>query len=128
MANRLGDTNDAEMALIITRLRESSGVSEALVFTGNGRLVAFSSSAYGQLFPDVPPSSVINQLRISGGYSAAEVDEVPEEEDVAAAPSTHLPLRLVVPVSTPDRFSSSMGVSPELLWPQLIQRSDMSSV
>lgn len=121
MANRLGDTNDAEMALIITRLRESSGVSEALVFTGNGRLVAFSSSAYGQLFPDVPPSSVINQLRISGGYSAAEVDEVPEGEDVAAASSTHLHLRVVVPVSTPDRFSSSLGVSHEMRWLQVIE-------
>src|SRR3546814_14557513 len=36
MANRLGDTNDAEMALIITRLPESSGVSEAL---GDGKSV-----------------------------------------------------------------------------------------
>src|SRR5690606_37049379 len=93
MANNLSNASDADMALIITRLREASGVSEALVFTGNGRLLAFSSSAYGQLFPDVPPTSVINQLRIAGGYSAAEVDEVPEDQGANPDSSIHLHLR-----------------------------------
>src|SRR5690606_36154582 len=49
MAGQLGSGSDADMAFFITRLRESNGVTEALVFTGNGRLVAFSSAAYGQL-------------------------------------------------------------------------------
>ena len=121
MANRLSDVNDADMALIITNLRETSGVSEALVFTGNGRLVAFSSSAYGQLFPDVPPASVTNQLRVSGGYSAAEVDEMADESGSIMAHSTHLHLRVVVPISTPERYSSALGVSHETRWLQVIE-------
>src|SRR3546814_10979959 len=67
------------MVMAITRLREVSGVTEAMVFTGNSRLVAFSSCAYGQLLPDLPPTSVINQLRVSRAYSAAKADEAPQE-------------------------------------------------
>lgn len=121
MANNLSNASDADMALIITRLREASGVSEALVFTGNGRLLAFSSSAYGQLFPDVPPTSVINQLRIAGGYSAAEVDEVPEDEGANPDSSIHLHLRVVVPITVHERFSSSLGVSADMRWLQVIE-------
>src|SRR5690606_32838688 len=93
----------------------------ALVFTGNGRLLAFSSSAYGQLFPDVPPTSVINQLRIAGGYSAAEVDEVPEDEGANPDSSIHLHLRVVVPITVHERFSSSLGVSADMRWLQVIE-------
>src|SRR5690554_6910546 len=59
MAVRLGSGSDMDMAFIISSLRESTGVSEALVFTGNGRLVALPSSAYGQWLPDLPPSCVL---------------------------------------------------------------------
>lgn len=121
MATRLSDAGDADMAVIITRLRETSGVTEALVFTGNGRLIAFSSSDYGQLFPDVPPSSVINQLRISSGYSAAEADEVPDMDASGSASEAGLHLRVVVPVSSSGRLSSSFGVSPDTRWLQVIE-------
>ncbi|NYT60477.1 HAMP domain-containing protein [Alcaligenaceae bacterium] len=121
MANNLSTASDADMALMITRLRETSGVSEALVFTGNGRLLAFSSSAYGQLFPDVPPTSVINQLRIAGGYSAAEVDEAAEGQGADSDSNIHLHLRVVVPITARERFSSSLGVSADIRWLQVIE-------
>lgn len=121
MAAKLSGASDADMALIITRLRETSGVSEAMVFTGNNRLVAFSSSAYGQLLPDPPPSSVINQLRVSRGYSAAEADEAADPQDDEQ--SGHgLHLRVVVPINTSmDRLSSALGMAPDTRWLQVIE-------
>src|SRR5690606_12593378 len=114
--------SDQDMALIITRLRETSGVAEAMVFTGNGRLIAFSSSAYGQLLPDLPPSSVINQLRISRGYSAAESNERPGAEgDGEGREAGGLHLRVVVPINTLDRYTPALGVAPDTRWLQVIQ-------
>jgi len=68
MALRLNSASDAETSLLITSLRAANEIDEAMVFTGNGRLVAFSSSAFSQLLPDLPPSSVMNQLRVAQGY------------------------------------------------------------
>ncbi len=125
IAARLGNGSDSDMGLAITRLRESSGVTEAMVFTGNGRLVAFSSSAYGQLLPDLPPSSVMNQLRVSHGYSAAEADEGEAAAEAGAEPDARenagLRLRVVIPVNSPDRLSTILGVAPDTRWLQVIQ-------
>src|SRR5690606_39557893 len=96
-------------------LRESTGVSEITVFTGNGRLVAFSSSNFGQLLPDQPPPNVMNQLRVSREYSAAEaVDPVPaaEARDVVGAAGV-LRLREVVPIDSRHRYLPMLGVSPD---------------
>ncbi|MGP1614189.1 MAG: ATP-binding protein [Pollutimonas bauzanensis] len=121
MAARLGSGSDADMGLAITRLRESSGVTEAMVFTGNGRLVGFSSSAYGQLLPDLPPSSVMNQLRISRGYAAAEAGESAAKAEPDEPDSNGLRLRVVIPLSTPDRLTTTLGVAPDTRWLQVIQ-------
>ncbi|MBP6019498.1 MAG: HAMP domain-containing protein [Burkholderiaceae bacterium] len=134
MAGQLGRVSDTEMASIITGLRETGGMSEAMVFTGNGRLVAFSSSGFGQLLPDMPPPNVMNQLRVSRLYSAAETNEVvtpPAQLDSEDSPvSTPTPravdpsglkLRVVLPVSTPDRLSAALGVAPDTRWLQVIQ-------
>jgi len=118
MALRLNNASDPETALLITSLRESNGIDEAMVFTGNGRLVAFSSSAFGQLLPDLPPNSVMNQLRVSQGYAAAEAD-------VAAGSgptSTGLHLRVVIPLgSNADRLGTPMGLGSDTRWLQVIQ-------
>ena len=65
MALHLSNASAAEIALRITPLRETDEVDEAMVFTGNGRLIAFSSSNFGKLLPDLPPTSVMNQLRVA---------------------------------------------------------------
>ncbi|NYT64595.1 HAMP domain-containing protein [Alcaligenaceae bacterium] len=134
MAVQLGRVSDADMGMIITGLRETGGVSEAMVFTGNGRLVAFSSSTFGQLLPDMPPPNVMNQLRVSRLYSAAETNDAvaapveltPGDSAVSQpAPPTidpdGLKLRVVLPVSTPDRISATLGVAPDTRWLQVIQ-------
>lgn len=115
MAAELNRTSDASIALTLTRLRESNGVQEAMVFTGGGRMIAFSTNQYGQLLPGLPPSTVLNQLRLSRGYSAAEAD------DTVGDDSGGLHLRVVIPLVTGDRFDSLLGASAEPRWLQLLQ-------
>lgn len=119
IAASLQNTDDADKAIAITRLREINGVSEAMVFTGNGRLVAFSSSAYGQLLPALPPPNVMNQLRVSHGYANAETD-APEFSQTEGG-GTGLRLRVIIPLSADNSFPSLMGVSPDRQWLQVIQ-------
>lgn len=135
MASQLGRVSDSDMALMITRLRETGGVSEAMVFTGNGRLVAFSSSSFGQLLPDLPPPNVMNQLRVSRFYSAAEADgdklaytpepppglPGPHGEQAETLNNDGLRLRVVLPVNTPDRLSATLGVATDTRWLQVMQ-------
>ncbi|MYN13002.1 HAMP domain-containing protein [Pusillimonas sp. TS35] len=120
MAARLSNASDEDMALAITRLREAANMSEAMVFTASGRLVAFSSSAYGQLLPDMPPPAIMNQLRVSRSYSAAEADDM-KPEDGQQAPGTGLHLRVVVPISMPERLTGVLGVSQDTRWLQVIE-------
>ncbi|MBV6273298.1 HAMP domain-containing protein [Alcaligenaceae bacterium CGII-47] len=117
IAARLGNLNEAEITLLITPLRENNNIAEAMVFTGTGRLIAFSSSAYGQLLPDMPPTNVMNQLRISQGYAAAEADTPTGAADLA----NDLHIRIVTPINTTDRFSSTLGVSTDSRWLQVVQ-------
>lgn len=116
MAVELNNTSDANVPLVLTRLREANGVTEAMVFTGSGRMVAFSSSMYGQLLPELPPSTVIDQLRLARGYAAAEAD-TPDLPGAGAG----LHLRVVIPLSTPGRLESLLGAGPEPRWLQLVQ-------
>src|SRR5690606_11846488 len=125
MAARLGNSTDTDMALVISSLRESNQVSEALVFTGNNRLVAFSSTDFGQLVPDLPPPSVINQLKVSRAYSAAEVLEpagiVGEGEESEAARQAGLQLRVVVPINGMGQQPTLLGAATDTRWLQVIE-------
>lgn len=124
MAARLGSGSDMDMALVVSGLREDSGVSEVMVFTGNGRLVAFSSSDFGQLLPDLPPPNVINQLRVSRVYSAAEALDTAAAAGQAAdgtEPSTGLQLRVVVPINGMNHYAPVLGVAPDTRWLQVVE-------
>jgi nitrogen fixation/metabolism regulation signal transduction histidine kinase len=121
IAAKLASSSDSDMALSITTLREASGVGEAMVFTGSGRLVAFSSAAYGQLLPDMPPASVMNQLRVSHGYAAAETYDRKSGNLGAEGDSAGLRLRIVIPINSMERFSYALGVAPDTRWLQVIQ-------
>lgn len=116
MASELNSLNDNDVALTLTRLRENNGVQEAMVFTSSGRLVAFSTNQYGQLLPALPPSTVMNQLKLAGGYSAAEASE-PAKPGV----ESNLQLRVVIPLVAPARFDTSLGSASEPRWLQLVQ-------
>lgn len=116
MSAELNTLNDSDISLALTRLRENNGVQEAMVFTGSGRLLAFSTNQYGQLLPAMPPSTVMNQLRLARGYAAAEADE-------PARPGMEngLHLRVVIPLAPSARFDSSLGGGGEPRWLQLVQ-------
>lgn len=118
MALRLNNTSDNEIAMLITSLREAGEVDEAMVFTGNGRLVAFSSADFGRLLPDLPPGSVMNQLRVSHQYAAAE-----SNSGFSEGPASHgLQLRVVIPLGTSsDRLGNGAGFGSESRWLQLIR-------
>ena len=116
MASGLNNLNDNDISQVLTSLRENSGVQEALVFTSSGRLVAFSTNQYGQLLPSMPPSTVMNQLKLTGGYSAAEASESTSRNG-----DNMLMLRVVIPLVTPVRFDTSLGAVSEPRWLQLMQ-------
>ncbi|MBO9352819.1 HAMP domain-containing protein [Bordetella petrii] len=116
MASELNNTPDRDIPLTLTRLRESSGVQDVMVFTGSGRLVAFSTDQYGQLLPEMPPATVLNQLRLGRGYSAAEADD----SNVSGG-KDRLLLRVVIPLSSPARFDSLTSLPSEPRWLQLLQ-------
>ncbi|MFF7395115.1 ATP-binding protein [Achromobacter sp. NPDC008082] len=116
MAMELNRSTDSGVTLALTRLREANGVQEAMVFTGSGRMIAFSTSQYGQLLPAMPPSTVMNQLRLARGYSAAEADD-----PVTPGAEGGLHLRVVIPLTGPDRYDNLLGAASEPRWLQLLQ-------
>lgn len=121
MATHLDDKSDTDMAVLISKVREEGGVGEAMVFSGSGRLVAFSTADYGKLIPDGPPVHVMNQLRVARNYAAAEVDEAGSGARPESDAFTVLFLRVVVPLTRLDRSTTSLGVTPDVRWLQVIQ-------
>lgn len=108
------ESSQGDLALILSTLREGSGVSDAMVFTASGRLLAFSSPDYAVLLPDMPPQQVINQLRVSNEYAAAEVDENSPNE-------MGLRLRVVLPLQGNENTLTQYGISPDKRWLQVVQ-------
>lgn len=116
MTPDLSNTPDPDIAAVLTRLRETSGAIDAMVFTTSGRLVAFSTDNIGTLLPPLPPAAVLNQLRTARGYSAADSDD-----STANLGNAGLLLRVIVPVGSPERTEKTLGVTSESRWLQLIQ-------
>ena len=108
--------NEGDMASALSVLRESVGVSDAMIFTASGRLLAFSSADYSTLVPQTPPQSVMNQLRLRNAYSVVEVDStVPDDMGLL--------LRVVLPLadSAPQSTLALFGVNPDRRWLQVLQ-------
>lgn len=118
MAAELNNESDENLALTLTRLRAANDVQEAMIFTGSGRFVAFSTTQYGQLLPEMPPASILNQLRLMRAYSAAEAQDSPTLQADGG-----LNLRVVIALNGPDRIENLLGggTAAEPRWLQLIQ-------
>src|SRR3546814_481925 len=71
MALQLGDLQDGSMSMSLTRLRDQASLQDAMVFSASGRVLAWSTGAYGTLVPETPPPQILRQLKISRSYSAA---------------------------------------------------------
>lgn len=108
--------NDSELSGLLSRVREITGVSEAMVLTSSGRPIAFVTDQLGQLLPQGPPVSVLNQLRVSGSYAAAE-NVVP---NALSTDPSGLILRVIVPLGNSLSLASTMATS-EVRWLQLMK-------
>jgi nitrogen fixation/metabolism regulation signal transduction histidine kinase len=75
--------------VLLGRLRDQSGVQEAVVVSAAGRVLASSSEDVTRLVPELPTPQALRQARSSRGYSSVD-----------AAAGKPLALRVVVPVAS----------------------------
>jgi nitrogen fixation/metabolism regulation signal transduction histidine kinase len=88
LALEIGERTPAQQVALLSRLREQSGVEEAVVVSAGGRVLASASADLGRLVPELPSTQVLRQARTGRGYSSVEAQ--------AGKP---LALRVVVPVT-----------------------------
>lgn len=72
MANELADQPSAQWQSSLDRIRDQSGVQEAVVLSSSGRLLISSGAPYTQLAPDLPTSQILQQVRLTRLYAAVE--------------------------------------------------------
>lgn len=119
MALELRSFNDSEIPMVLAQQRESNTViTDALVFSGasGNRVIAFAGMGFGGLLPELPSSSIMNQLRLSNSYAQAEI--MPDSDP--AQPSFRI--RVIVPVIANQlRYDSllSTPASSETYWLQV---------
>lgn len=85
----LGDAPAQQHASMLNRLREQTGVEDALVATTSGFVLSSASRLPTQLLPEAPPISVLRQVRQGRDYAAIE-----------PAGENGLLMRVVVPLPT----------------------------
>lgn len=115
LSTSLSSVPETELPVLLNRLREDNPISDALVLTASGnRALAFSSSTFGSLIPQMPPTSVINQLRLSRQYASTEEVGDPDK------PKKSYQIRVIVPIfSTTARMELPLSHSSDPYWLQL---------
>ena len=89
MAATLSVRSPSEHLSILNTLREQAGVQEATLFTARGKIIAYAGTERTGLVPELPPASVMRQLRQQQAYSAVE-----------SIPDKGLYLRVLVAINT----------------------------
>ncbi|MBC7803359.1 MAG: HAMP domain-containing protein [Candidatus Parcubacteria bacterium] len=89
IAAELADRPASQQVVLLVRLRDQSGVQEAVVVSGNGRVLASSSEDVSRLVPELPTPQALRQARTSRGYTTVD-----------AAAGKPLSLRVIVPVAS----------------------------
>ena len=89
IAAELADRPASQQVVLLGRLRDQSGVHEAVIVSGSGRVLASSSEDVSRLVPELPTPQVLRQARNSRGYTSVD-----------AAAGKPLALRVVVPVAS----------------------------
>ena len=87
MAGELAERTPGQLLTQLERLRSQAGVEEALVVSGNGRLLASATEDVTRLMPDLPSSQALRQARANRGHT--EID---------ATAGRPLSLRVLVPL------------------------------
>ena len=89
IAAELADRPANQQVGLLGRLRDQSGVQEAVIVSGSGRVLASSSEDVSRLVPELPTPQALRQARTSRGYTSVD-----------AAAGKPLALRVVVPVAS----------------------------
>src|SRR5690606_34603378 len=70
MALELSDHSHAGQVTLLARLREQRQMTEALIVTSSGRIIASSGGSLGQLVPELPTGTMLQQARVRRAYQA----------------------------------------------------------
>ena len=100
MASELADTPPAGWPQSLGRLREQTGVQEALLLAGNGRIITASGGQFARLVPDLPPADALRQARMTRQFARVEAGE-------QGAPERALKLRVIALVADGQRVEDS---------------------
>ena len=95
LASELSEMSDAAIMNQLPKLLENSSLSEALVVTSNGNLIA-SSGNLTNLLPDLPTPSMLVRARTAEGYGAIEGETDANEKNAERTPA--LRLRVVIAI------------------------------
>lgn len=116
LAINLGNVDDIDLPAALTRFREDSQNTDVLVFAANGtKVMAFASSTFGSLLPQLPSANLLSQLRLSRQYAGVE-EVVPEGGD---RERPQYQLRIIVPLFTSSRLETNLTGTAEPHWLQL---------
>ena len=120
LAIALSNVSDSELPTALTNLREDNQNTDVLIFSSNGsRVIAFASSTFGSLLPQLPSANLLSQLRISRQYASAE--EVVDTDGDKDRPQYQL--RVIVPLfSSANRMDTNLSGGSEPHWLQLTKR------
>jgi nitrogen fixation/metabolism regulation signal transduction histidine kinase len=108
MARELADLSDSAQITQLSRLRDQNQMQEALIVTGNGRIVASVGIGLGTLVPELPTASMLHQARISRGFSAIEAGADLHERSVSAGASA--PVGAASPTGTALRLRAIVAI------------------
>lgn len=72
MALDLSGVQGPQQTVVLGRLREQSGVDDALLLTAGGRVLSSASREALSLVPSMPPPAALRQARSSRSYAAIE--------------------------------------------------------
>lgn len=95
LASELSEMSDAAIMNQLPKLLENSSLSEALVVTSNGNLIA-SSGNLTNLLPDLPTPSMLVRARTAEGYGAIEGETDASDKNAERTPA--LRLRVVIAI------------------------------
>lgn len=110
----LADVPVTQWSAVLNRLRDQTGVQEAVIVGASGRVIANAGAEYGQLLPDVPSAAVLRQARLMRQYAVVEGGDT--GSDTASSAERALRLRVV------RLLAPGASLSDEQRFLQLTQR------
>lgn len=81
----LADAPVASWQGTLDRLRDQTGVQDAVILGASGRVIASSGGGLAQLLPDLPGAAALRQARVSRQYAAVEAGEARPEPEAGSA-------------------------------------------